>query len=131
VPERTPLAEWVADQIGKGRRFKSERQLSLAAGLTQNGVNNLIANGKADPPTLVKLAAALDVSPMRLFVLADWLPEPEAEAELAPDERELLEHFRSLEPADRRLFLEMSRLSARGSGAIAAEKAEARRQRAG
>ena len=93
-PMESELVQWLQEQIGRGKRFQSERRLSLAAGLNQNAVNNIMASGRADPGTLVKVARAAGVSPVHLFVLMGWLTPDDARSELTVDEQRLVEEYR-------------------------------------
>ncbi len=71
----TRLFAWLSQQFGPDRRFKSARQLSLAAGFSQNVTGATIERGSAKPETLVQIVRALEVSPVSLFVIAGWLTE--------------------------------------------------------
>ena len=104
----TRLADWLLGQIGPNRRFKSARQLSIAAGMNQNVVGILLEGGGCRAETLVRLAKALEVRPSHLFVLAGWLTEDQLEGEqLSSEEERFLQMFRSLDEERRRPWLEV------------------------
>lgn len=73
------LTDLIEDNVGHGRRWPSERQLSLKAGLNENAVSKIRERGSADPETLLKLAPLLGLTPRQMFEIARWLPlEPDA-----------------------------------------------------
>jgi hypothetical protein len=95
--------------------FRSERQLSLAAGLNQNAVNNIIASGRASPEALIKIAGALGCPPSRIFVVAGWLDYDGNDNDAATSrEGDLLTLFRRLEPSYRDVLFAICQASARG-----------------
>ncbi len=102
------IAEYLMSQVGEGRRHKSPRQLSLAAGLSENVVGIVVDRNRADPETLMKLAAALDVPATYLFMLQGWVSEEELEGKgltpLDTEEAALVNRYREL-PEDRRAVL--------------------------
>ena len=108
MAEETELARWLRQQIGPDRRFKSPRQLAVAAGLSQGMVNLIIERGAARPETLKKLAVPLEVPVERLFVKAGWLKSEDLDTgsnwELSEDEVELLKRYREL-PQEGRVWL--------------------------
>lgn len=95
--DMTPLAQWINQQLGPGKKFRTPRSLSIRAGLSQSTVSNILERGNADPETLRKLAEVLEVRPTKLFILAGWLqPEDLKEPALTDDETELLREFQGL-----------------------------------
>ena len=103
----TPLVEWLREQYGPNKRYKSARQLSFAAGRNQNLVNIIEERGQATADVLVDLARALDISPLRLFVLAGWITADEFEADVSTRELEFIGQWRRLDQEDRGMLAEM------------------------
>jgi hypothetical protein len=109
--ENRALAEWLDAKIGRDRRFKSARQLALAAELNQNAIVNIVQRGRAEPETLIKLARVLGESPVQLFILAGWLRPEDINPHLDVDEAKLLDYWRRT-PAERRhVLLEVAELA--------------------
>ena len=92
-------------QIGRDGQFRSPRQWSLAAGLNQSMVNQVMERGRADPETLIKIGHAAGKTPREMFILAGWLEEEPTE--LTAEEETLLADYRRLrdEPALRAVGL--------------------------
>lgn len=105
----TELSRWLESLIGRGRQFPSARHLSLRAGLNQSTVNTILEKGKASPETLLQLAAATGTPARRLFAMAGWLPEDEAEGGLTAEQRELAEIWEGLDPEARAVLLVQAR----------------------
>lgn len=108
MAEETELANWIRQQIGPDRRFKSARQLAVSAGLSQSVVNLIVQRGTARPETLKKLAGPLEIPVERLFAKAGWLKDRDLDTgsnwELSDDEVELLKRYREL-PQEGRVWL--------------------------
>lgn len=104
----TPLSKWLLDQIGPTKRFKSSRHFSLAMGLNQNQIGNMIEKGTAAPETLIKIADGMGVRRTELFQLAGWLrPEdvdPNVPTPLAPDEQWVLDDYRVMDQWAREMW---------------------------
>ena len=105
----TTLTNWLLEQFGKGKRYGSMRDLSLACGPDPGMVAKILAKGTATAPALLKLAEALEEKPSRLFVLADWLSPGELEeVQLTKEEEQVLEMVRALPQERRRVLLEVA-----------------------
>lgn len=97
------FVEWLTEQVGEQGRWKSPRQLSLAAGLNQNQIGLLLTGRKPEPETVKKLARATDANLVSLYLMLGWLdptdvegpiPSGGAEAELLRAYRDSPEHLR-------------------------------------
>ena len=100
--EQMNLGEFLLSHIGQRRSFRSLRQLSLAAGMSQNAVGNIIERNRGEPDSLAKLAKALDIPVTKLFELAGWLTqEGDSASRLSQDEEDVLNIYRLI-PLDRR-----------------------------
>lgn len=113
---KTPLADFLNSKIDKTGRpgtFRSDRALSLAAGLNENTVTKIIARGRADRETLFKLANALLVPQQTLLEISG---EAVPNDGLSPDEREFLALYQSLAewPRAQQILLRESRALATG-----------------
>lgn len=87
-------------QVGHGRRFRSFRQWSMAAGLNGSRAGQVADQGTALKETLRKLARPAGEQAIELYRLAGLKIEPEDEdaSALAPDARELLRWWEQLPP---------------------------------
>ena len=76
------LGNWIKGQYGGASRYKTARQLSLAIseGRNPNQVFDIEARGTAKIETIAKIAAALDMAILDVFVAAGWIPQAELEA---------------------------------------------------
>ena len=76
------LGKWIRDQYGAGHFYKTARQLSLAIsdGRNPNQVFDIEARGTAKIETVCKIAAALGMPVLDVFVAAGWIPKAELEA---------------------------------------------------
>jgi hypothetical protein len=99
-PAPSDLAEYLDQQIAPRGAWKSARALSQAAGLNQNAVGTIIANGRADPESLAPIARVLKISPLRLYVLSRWLTEAEAGMRLSDEEQGLIDRLHELPDDD-------------------------------
>jgi transcriptional regulator with XRE-family HTH domain len=96
----------------------SQSELARRAELPQTTVNSLIRAGRRSTPHLLRIARELGTTPAYLNGETD---DPQADAPPAPeltfDERELLDCFRVLTPADRSALLHIARaMAGRSSG---------------
>lgn len=96
----SPLAKWMDEQVGKGRRFRSYRQWSIRAELNPNRASQVAEQGTAWPETLRKLAKAAKTDPALLYQLAGITQEAPTTSDLTPDEWELLQDLRALREAE-------------------------------
>ena len=99
--ETPELVKWIRNQYGEGKRYKSARALSLAAGRHENTVITIEGRGRATPEVLRDIAAATGESPLRLFVMAGWLDESEFSTAVTDQERRFLDKLRRLPDFDR------------------------------
>ena len=107
------LRDWLRDQYGPGKKFRSARQLSLAVSAQQQSHNpNLVYDienrGTAKIETLLSLAQTLDIPPTRIFIEAGWISSEELRDNLQENERQFLYKWRQLIPDDQRMLDEMA-----------------------
>ena len=101
------LTDWLTDQYGPEKRFKSARQLSLAisAGRNPNLVFDIEHRGTAKIETLNKLAEALEISTRQLFELVGYIDPGDVNGTvLTLDEEELLTVYRRTPEAHRSML---------------------------
>ena len=101
--EDNALVKWLYSQIGPDKKFKSARQLALAAGRNQNQIMIIGERGTATADVLVDIAKALDVSPLKLFALAGWIPDEEqAKTTLSPRAQKFVDQWQQLSRLDQK-----------------------------
>lgn len=99
----------------------SQAELARRATIPQSTINSLIKRGRRSSPHLVRIARELRTTPAYLTGESDD-PEsefPEDDVNLSSEERELIELFRALSPAERSaaaLLLRSIATSARSPG---------------
>ena len=108
---KTRLGTFLQSEAEK--QFGSAAKLSRESGLSQNTVGNVILQGRGTPEILVKIASALKMSPVTLFVKAGWVTEEEvkqhnAGGELGPEELRLLDAFRESSSNGQHMLLTLS-----------------------
>lgn len=93
----------------------SQSELARRAGAPQTTINSLIKKPIRSTPYLVRIAAALNTTPAYLTGETDD-PQNESpdQSVLDADERDLIESFKHLAPADRRALLQIARTMAGG-----------------
>ncbi len=103
------LAQWIIDNTGTGKRFKSIRFLSKKAGLNQNTVNGTAEGAMPRCDTIVALARASGEPATKLFALWAGLPEEEGaeETDLDREVKNLSDQYRRLRPDRRGTVLEV------------------------
>ena len=89
---REEIKEWIGSLIGPGKNYRSPRQLSVACGLSQNTVSNILQAGSGDPDTLGKIADTVGRPRKEVFYMAGWLREED----LIPEISESAERWVSL-----------------------------------
>lgn len=101
------LGDWLGEQIGDGKRFKSARQLSIAAGLNPNWVGTAMERNQADPMALKKIANLVGVPTGKLYMLMGWLEKEDLKITdvhgvvLTDEQRVLLDAWSALGEEDR------------------------------
>ncbi len=97
-------------------RGLSQAELARRVGMKQPSIFNLIHRGKKGSTKLHLIARELETTPAYLTGETD---DPEADTPAAQpldsDQRELLENFSHLAPADRRALLQIARSMAGGA----------------
>lgn len=105
VFEETPdpkdeVQQWLQGLWGEGKAFQSARQLSLAAGLSENAVSKMETGGPRSPKALIAVARAGGESPLRALALGGHLTEEEVRpvaANLTRREQSLLAQYRQMD----------------------------------
>ena len=69
------LVDFVRGLYGPGKKHPNPHQLSLAMGRDPNAVSRLEETGNATPDVLLRLARAVGVSPISLFLESGFLEE--------------------------------------------------------
>ena len=83
--EYSPLAKWLINQIRPHGPYASIRDLTIAAGLSQNTLHLVVEGGRGTrPETLRKLATMTEIPIIDLYVIAGWITEEEAGSVPAP-----------------------------------------------
>lgn len=110
--ERGILVDWLSRQTGKGMRYTSARQLSLAAKLSPNVVSNVLESGRADLGTWVAIARVKDIPnpihPLRMLVMLGVLEDADIEGfvpGLEREENQLIQAYRDLSPESKQMIL--------------------------
>ena len=98
------IKNWIGGLIGPGKRFRSPRQLSVAAGLSQNTVSNIWQTGRGDPDSLGKIADTVGRPRFEVFFMAGWLSPSDLDPRISEDAARLLIEYYSL-PEDGGLAL--------------------------
>ena len=107
--EQAALTDYLTGFVGPDKAYKSLRQLSLRAGLSENALAYLVERGRGEPETRVKLAEELGIKPSRLFILAGWLdPEELTGEQLSSEDEQVLKVVRALPQERRRVLLEVA-----------------------
>jgi len=127
------LVAWLKTHFGPGRRFKSPRAWSVAAGLSHGAASAIIerrsgGDGRVKdqgvlPTTIAKLARAVGENPTRAFCLAGWLTEAEAADGLRPFETAVLAEARTVPPGAEEVFVDLVRAAALGARRLHADGA--------
>ena len=117
------LVDWVRQQYGPGRKYRSARQWSIAAGRNVNAVNTLEEVGHATPEVVVDLARAAGVSPIHVLIISGLLHDGEAETKISDDALEVVAGWDQLPQQGRHWMLG----SLRGMLQIANGQGESRR----
>lgn len=104
------LTQWIRQQYGPDRRYKSGRQLSLAisGGKNPNAVYDIETRGNARIDTLRKLSETLEVPLPAILVCAGWLTPDDlgqTDDSLTAEEVELLRLYRETRPDLRRVIV--------------------------
>lgn len=101
------LVAWLRDQYGPGKKFRSARSLSLAAGRSNNFVSSIEESGHSTAEGLLALSKVLEIQPVPLFRIAGWLPAEVGAKVCAenPVEEKLLGDFRLLPEHGRHMTL--------------------------
>jgi len=108
---KTRLGTFLQSEAEK--QFGSAAKLSRESGLSQNTVGNVILQGRGTPEILVKIASALKMSPVTLFVKAGWITEEDvqihnSDGELEPKELRLLDAYRQSSSDGQQMLLTLS-----------------------
>lgn len=94
----------------------SQSELARRVGVRQSTMNSLIRGDNRTSRSILKIARELKTTPAYLTGDCD---DPNASTDLPPDldseERELVDHFSHLSPADRKLLLGVARSMAGGA----------------
>ena len=90
------IRNWIGSLIGPGKRFRSPRQLSVAAGLSQNTVSNIWQTGRGDPESLGKIADTVGQPRFEVFYMAGWLSPGDLDVRITEDTARLLNEYFSL-----------------------------------
>ena len=98
------IRDWIGSLIGPGKRFRSPRQLSVASGLSQNTVSNILLTGRGDPESLGKIADTVGQSRAEVFFMAGWLKPGDLDGSITEETARWITLFFSL-PEDARLAL--------------------------
>ena len=98
---REEVKDWIGNLIGPGRGYRSPRQLSVACGLSQNTVSNILQAGSGDPDTLGKIADTVGRPRKEVFYMAGWLKEDDLSPEISEEAERWLRLFYFL-PEDAR-----------------------------
>lgn len=69
----TEVVRWINHLWGPDTPYNAPRSLSLAAGLSQNTVGNVLNSGRADPETIIALADLTKTPRIEAFIKAGWL----------------------------------------------------------
>ena len=85
------LADWLREYCGPGKRYPSPFAMSLEVGIGQNQVNTILRRGTARPDTLIKIARAVSMNPVKLFKLAGWLTDLDIEPKLTRNQERWLD----------------------------------------
>ena len=70
---KTEISEWLQSYIGEGRGYSSAMDLSVAAGLANGTVRNIINTCRGNPVSLGSLADFLGTPRLEVFIKAGWL----------------------------------------------------------
>ena len=95
------VKQFIESNLAPNGQFRSLSQWAQAANLTVSTLHGVRRTGRADPDTLIKIGAAIQKTPVEMFVLAGWLDEPR---DLNEREREWLTLLRSV-PEDLQALL--------------------------
>ena len=109
---------WITSRYGSGRKFRSAREWSVAAGLSPGVASNIENTGRYQITTLIELARASGDSPLWVLHSVGHLTAEEvdpASVQLTGDERGLMENFRLLSERQQRVIRELC-LQLAGSG---------------
>ena len=105
------LSDWLKQQYGDGKRHDNPRQLSLACcddddDDTKNEglIGQIETRGTAKPSTLIRVARALGIDPIRIFIEAEWVKESDLQETIKETERQFLDIFRQLTVEDRHML---------------------------
>lgn len=106
--KRDSLLAQVINECVQRKYGGSAARLSEDADLSKNTVSNILRSGRADPKSLKALSPKLGIPLAELFVLAGRLTPQDIRGEdaLEPDERELLDVYRSVAPEHRPILLQ-------------------------
>ena len=104
---REKIREWLGGLIGPGKKYRSPRQLSVACGLSQNTVSNILQAGSGDPDSLGKIADTVGRPRKEVFYMAGWLTEEDLNPEISEGAERWLRLFYLL-PQDARDALLLS-----------------------
>lgn len=103
----TRLSDWLKDQYGDGKKHVTRRQLSLACfdsgedHINEGLIGQIETRGTAKPNTLRRVAKALGMQPIQVFIEAEWIKESDLQDNLVETERQFLDIFRQLGIEDR------------------------------
>ena len=73
------MTKWLKNQYGDGKKFVTRRQLSLACfapgddHINEGLIGQIETRGTAKPDTLRRVAEALGISPIHIFIEAEWI----------------------------------------------------------
>ena len=109
VDESKPLSKWVKSLYGEGRKYRSGRRLSAAAGKNNNAVSDIESTGRGTVPTVVAIARAADYPVLEILKLMEILKEEDFKSSsLTQDELQLLSDFRRLSITDQTTVLRVT-----------------------
>lgn len=98
------IRDWIGSLIGPGKKFRSPRQLSVAAGLSQNTVSNIWQTGRGDPESLGKIADTVGRPRIEASFMAGWLRPSDLDGSITEETARWISLFFAL-PEDARLAL--------------------------
>ena len=102
------IVKWVERGFGPGKKYRSARALSIAAGRHPNAVAVLLETGPASAELVVALSRAMDVSVHEPLLIIGFFQPEDLMGELNSDEVQLLTTLRRLSITDRRTVLRVT-----------------------
>ena len=102
------IVKWVERGFGPGKRYRSARALSIAAGRHPNAVAVLLETGRASAELVVALGWAMHVSVHEPLLIIGFFQREDLMGELNSDEVQLLTTLRRLSITDQRTVLRVT-----------------------